>query len=266
MSHERRSVSGRLAGVRVLVTRPVEQAGALARMIEAEGGVAIVSPVLAIEPVPDLARIREAIGPVSRYDLAVFVSRNAVAHGTALLAGAPGDKPRVAAIGPSTARALEDAGLRVAIRPHAGYTSEALLAEPVLQSLRGRRVLIVRGRGGRELLADTLAARGAEIVHAEVYERRPVDADARELIARWRSEGYDLATALSVETLEALLAQLGPAADELLARTPLVTASARVIKRAAALGLPDAVSADGPDDRALLEAMIAWARLRGVCR
>ena len=259
-------MSGRLAGVRVLVTRPVEQAGPLARPIEAEGGVAVVSPVLAIEPVPDLARVREAIGPVSRYDLAVFVSRNAVAHGAALLAGAADDGPRVAAIGPSTARALEDAGLRVAIRPLAGYTSEALLAEPAMQSLRGSRVLIVRGSGGRELLADTLAARGAEIVHAEVYERRPVITEARELIARWRTDGYDLATALSVETLEALRAQLGPAADELLARTPLVTASARVIQMAAALGLPDAVSAHGPDDRALLEAMIAWARLRGVSR
>jgi uroporphyrinogen-III synthase len=258
-------VSGSLAGVRVLVTRPAEQAGALARMIEAEGGVAVVSPVLAIEPVRDLARVCESVGPASGYDVAVFVSRNAVAHGSALLAGAAAGCPLVAAIGPSTARALEDAGLPVSIRPRAGYSSEALLAEPALQSMRGRRVLIVRGRGGRELLADTLAARGAEVVHAEVYARRPVDGDARELIAQWRADGFHLATALSVETLDALLAKLGPAAHELLARTRLVTASARVIQRAAALGL-DAVEADGPYDRAVLEAMVAWARLGGARR
>jgi uroporphyrinogen-III synthase len=257
-------MSGGLAGVRVLVTRPAEQARALARMIEAEGGVAIVSPALAIEPVADAAGVRDAIGAVARFDIAVFVSTNAVAHGSLLLAGVRGEGPRIAAIGPSTARALEGAGLRVSIRPRAGYTSEALLDEPDLRSLQGRRVLIVRGRGGRELLAETLAARGAEVVHAEVYERRPAAVDARALTARWKREGIDLVTALSVETLDALLAQLGSAARELLARTPLVTASARVIKRAEALGLPDAVHAAGPDDRALIEAMIGWARARGV--
>jgi uroporphyrinogen-III synthase len=91
-----------------------------------------------------------------------------------------------------------------------------------------------------------------------------VAVDARALTGRWKRDGIDLVTALSVETLDALLAQLGPPAQELLARTPLVTASARVIKRAEALGLPDAVHAAGPDDRALIEAMIEWARARGV--
>jgi uroporphyrinogen-III synthase len=256
-------MTAKLAGVRVLVTRPAEQAHALARMIEAEGGVAVVSPALAIEPLADIARVRDAIGSIERFHVAVFVSPNAVAHGVALLEGAGRDAPQVAAIGPSTARALEDAGVRVSISPH-GYTSEALLEEPELQSMHGRRVLIVRGRGGRELLAKTLATRGAEVVHAEVYERRLVSVDVRELTGRWRQRGIDLVTALSVETLDALLVQLGPAARELLARTPLVTASARVIKRAEALGLPDAVHAAGPDDRALIEAMIGWARARGV--
>ena len=77
--------------------------------------------------------------------------------------------------------------------------------------------------------------------------------------ASWR---IDLVTALSVETLDAMHAQLGADAHDLLARSVLVTPSARVIKRAASLGLTGVVTAKGPDDRALIEAMIAWRRQR----
>jgi uroporphyrinogen-III synthase len=244
------------------VTRPLAQAQPLARLIEAEGGEAIVFPVLSIEPAADLAAVRTGVGPIEQFDLAVFVSRNAVEHGRALLAGAAPGRPRVAAIGPSTAQALEQAGLRVDIRPTCGFTSEALLAQPALQSVRGLRVLVVRGAGGRELLGETLAARGAELRYAEVYARRASTADARLLRERWERAEIHLATALSVETLDALCALLGPAGRGLLARAGLVTASARVLKRAAALGLESVVMARGPDDRALVEAMIAWRRAR----
>lgn len=253
-------MTGALAGVRVLVTRPAEQARDLARRIEAEGGEAIVFPVLAIEPEADLAGVRAAVGPVCNYDIVVFVSPNAVAHGHALLDARSDRAPRVAVIGPSTALALEARGVTVAIRPAAGYTSEALLAEPALRELHGQRVLIVRGGSGRELLAETLRARGAQVAYAEVYRRVAAQADAAALRARWRSHGIDLVTALSVETLDAIQAAL---ADQgLLSAAALVTASDRVIKRAAALGLSGVVQARGPDDAALVEAMIAWRRAR----
>jgi uroporphyrinogen-III synthase len=255
-------VTRALAGVRVLVTRPAEQARELARRIEAEGGEAVVFPVLAIEPVIDLAAVRAAIGPVRDYDVVVFVSRNAVAHGHALLERRSPGAPLIAAIGPSTARALEALGATVAIRPAAGYTSEALLADPALRDLRGRRVLIVRGHGGRELLAETLRARGATVAYAEVYRRAAAHADASALRARWHSRGMDLVTALSIETLDALRVALGDEGHALLAGAALVTASDRVIKRAAALGLNSVVQARGPDDAALVEAMIAWRRAK----
>lgn len=251
-------MSDALAGVRVLVTRPAEQARRLARMVEAEGGEAIVYSPLLIEPVADLARVRASVAPVTAYDYVIFVSPNAVTHGATLLGGARTPPPRIAAIGPSTAAALAEAGLRVAVRPAQGFSSEALLAEPALQVVHDLRVLIVRGRGGRELLAETLTARGAHVTYAEVYERRASGDDATTLGARWRRDGIELVTALSVDTLDALCDALGADAQNLLARSTLVTASARVLKRAAALGLTSVLTANGPDDRALLEAMIAW--------
>jgi len=250
-----------LAGVRVLVTRPAEEARALARAIEREGGEAIVFPALEIVPVANLDAVRAAVGPVADFDVVAFVSRNAVKHGIALLP-ASARKPMIGAIGPSTASALEQAGHHVSIRPAGGFTSEALLAEPALLNVRGQRVLVVRGRGGRELLADTLIARGATVVYAEVYERAANTSDSSQLRQRWRRKGIDLVTALSVETLDAMHAQLGADAHDLLARSVLVTPSARVIKRAASLGLTGVVTAKGPDDRALIEAMIAWRRQR----
>jgi uroporphyrinogen-III synthase len=254
-------VTRALAGVRVLVTRPAEQAAELARRIEAEGGEAVIFPVLAIEPVSDLAEVRAALGPLP-HDVVVFVSPNAVAHGHALLAAPTARAPAIAAVGPSTARALEALGYPVAIRPAAGYTSEALLAVPALRDVRARRVLIVRGQGGRELLAETLRARGASVAYAEVYRRIPTNADASVLRARWRNRGIDVVTALSVETLDALQAILGDEGRALLSRAVLVTASDRVLKRAAALGLSGVVESEGPDDPALVEAMIAWRRAR----
>jgi uroporphyrinogen-III synthase len=256
-------VTAPLAGLRVLVTRPAAQAAGLADAITAAGGEAIVFPALEIEPVHDLAPLRNRLGPIDRYDLVVFTSRNAVAFGRALLEGASGARPRVAAIGPSTARALEEAGTEVAIRPAAGYTSEALLEEPALQQLAGMRVLIVRGEGGRTLLADTLAARGAEVAHAVVYARVPARGDPGELRARWRRGDIDVVTVLSVETLDALAQLLGPEGGTLLARTPMVTTSERVLQRAATLGVTHARLADGPDDAAVVAAIARWRRDAG---
>ena len=255
-------MTGSLAGARVLVTRPAEQARGLARRIEAEGGEVILFPVLAIEPVSDLDTVRAGIGPLERFDLVIFVSPNAVAHGRALLGPTATRAPGIAAIGPSTARALEAAGATVAIRPAAGYTSEALLAEPALNDLQGRRVLVVRGVGGRELIADTLRARGAEVAYAEVYRRVATRSDARSLRSSWRRDGMDFVTVLSLETLDALRAHLDDEGHALLAGAALVTASERVLKRAEELGLPDIVMAEGPDDAALVAAMITWRRAR----
>jgi uroporphyrinogen-III synthase len=256
-------VRAALAGARVLVTRPAQQAEGLARRIAAAGGEAVCFPALTIEPVRDMTAVRAAVGDVGRYDVAVYVSRNAVEHGVALLEGAMAQRPRVAAIGPSTAAALEAAGVAVSIRPADGYTSEALLEEPALQDLRERRVLLVRGRGGRELLADTFVARGAQVVSAVVYARKAATGDTAALIARWEREGLDFVTALSVETLDALCTLLGQRGHALLAATPMVTASARVIKRAATLGFTRIVPAIGPDDGALVEAMAARRRTGG---
>ncbi len=192
-------------------------------------------------------------------DLVIFVSRYAVAYGARLVP--PHPRVQVGAIGPSTAKALVECGLNVHIEPpDGGFTTEALLQHPALQRLDGRSVLIVRGKGGRELLGCKLLQRGAELSYAEVYHRVMPPGDAAPVIAHWQQHGIDLITATSVQTLQNLQQLLGDSAADILSSARLVTASERVVQRARSMAVQQRpLMASGPDNRALLEAILGWA-------
>lgn len=254
----------RLTGVGVLVTRPDHQAQHLCRLIEAEGGSAPKLPALDIRPTPDRPAIRAAIGPVDRFSLVIFISANAVRFGGELL-GQRRDL-KVAAIGKATALALNVAGHRVSVIPRGGSDSEALLASPELRHMSGQRVLIVRGRGGRELLGETLAERGAEVVYAEVYERQPAHPSPEKLAEieeLWRHGGIDVYTATSSELLDAFVGVVTPRCRGLMDSTALLTGASRVREHAASLGLGSPVIlAAGPDDESLVQALVDWRASR----
>jgi uroporphyrinogen-III synthase len=250
----------RLKGIGVLVTRPEHQAHHLCQLIEAEGGAAVRYPALVIKPRTDRAAVRAAIGPLDRFDLIVYVSANAVRFGVDILAD--GQDVPLAAIGQATAAALNAAGRRVSLMPEEGADSESLLALPQLQDMRGRRVLIVRGSGGRELLQEAMTARGAQVHYAEVYTREaayPSMERKAEIEALWRQGGIAVYSATSVELLEALVGIVTPRCRELMHSTALVTGSQRVAEAAGRLGLGSPVIlADSPEDAALVGALIRW--------
>ena len=133
-----------LEGVGVLVTRPRTQADELVRAIETRGGVARCFPVLDIAPF-DALDVRNSVARLGKPDIVIFVSRNAVEHGIRFTDGGA-----IAVIGPATAAAVNEAGRVVDIQPAAGYDSEHLLAEEQLRAVAGKRVRIVRGKGGRD--------------------------------------------------------------------------------------------------------------------
>ena len=247
---------GPLAGCRILVTRPEHQADDLVAAIENAGGEAIRFPVIQI-----IGRNQQTVecefGSQPKPDICIFVSRNAVEYGISTI----GDSgAALAAIGPTTRAAIEAAGVRVAISPNEGFDSEHLLAHPALSDVSGKNVLIIRGDSGRELLADTLRHRGADVSYLSVYRREARDAPAGELALldeRWRYDGIDCVTVMSVETLENLLRQLPPDSLERLRQTPLVAPGARVIQTAMERvpGI-QAVMASGPQTANMLNALI----------
>ena len=154
-----------LQGLGVLVTRPPEQATELIALINENGGEALSFPVLHIQPRDPVAIAGETAALIPP-DIAIFISRNAVAHGLRFAGSAV-----KAAVGPSTAAAIEQYGEHVDIQPADGYDSESLLAEPALEDVAGKTIRIIRGDGGRELLAETLRERGANVHYLAVYER-----------------------------------------------------------------------------------------------
>ena len=248
-----------LCGLKILVTRPAAQCRSLCRLIGERGGEGLPWPAIEIEPCPPEGRPRELLGATEPRDLVIFVSRNAVLHGSAFLPDT--DRPTIAAIGPSTYAALERSGLTPNIRPR-GFDSESLLADPRLQSGKIRRVFIIRGAGGRELLGDTLRQRGCPVTYVDVYRRRKrvsSHAERTELLVRWKKGDVNLYTATSVQLLEALYDDLGDEFGDLLRSTPLVTASRRVVQRSEELRhRAERILAPGPDDRSLVEAIASW--------
>jgi uroporphyrinogen-III synthase len=228
-----------LAGTGVLVTRPAHQAEGLCRLVEAAGGRAIRFPVLEIAEPRNPAALQAVIDRLQDYDLALFISANAVERGLARIEAAGPWPPRLhsAAIGAASARELEHHGRRVDIRPRGRYDSEALLALPQLQDLRGRRVVIFRGEGGRELLADTLRQRGARVDYAEVYRRvRPTAPDTAGLLKCWERGEIQVVVVTSSEGLRNLCDLLPSPTHPRLYRTPLVVVSERMLQLAQELG------------------------------
>jgi uroporphyrinogen-III synthase len=248
-----------LAGVGVLVTRPARQADELCALIEAAGGRAVRFPTLAISAVPDAAAARAALAALENYDLVVFISANAVEQAMALRPAA--DWPaglRSAALGAGTARALARHGLPPLLLAPPPHDSEALLSLPQLQELSGQRILIIRGVGGRELLGETLRARGAAVIYAEVYQRTRPDADTRDILAAWAQGAIDIVIVTSGEALRNLVAMLGESGRARLLVTPLVVVSGRMVQQALALGFINPRLAETAGDAALMTALIAW--------
>lgn len=221
-----------LAGLRVLVTRPAHQAENLCRLIEAQGGVAIRLPLLAIEPPASPVAVARQLEGAHDSDWWIFTSSNAVRH-AALLDRGPWPR-QLAAIGPATAAALEASGHPVRSAPLQGASSEALLALPEFQAAAGRRVLIVTGAEGLDLLARTLSARGAQVAVAEVYRRVPLPYTPE--IVEDALRRAQLVVVTSGEALEQLLRIAPDALRQGLLSRQLVVPSRRVVEKAQQLG------------------------------
>jgi uroporphyrinogen-III synthase len=194
-----------LAGVVVVVTRPAAQAARFAALAAAAGARPLLLPALEIEPIELDADARSRLTP-DDFDWTIYTSANAAESSLRQLPRP--QRTRVAAVGRATARALEERGIVVSAVPRATPDSEGLLALDCFADLRGSRVLILKGRGGRTLLREELARRGAEVVLGDVYERRRAGAPpgALEDLRRACDAGQAVVVATSAEILAALLA------------------------------------------------------------
>jgi uroporphyrinogen-III synthase len=239
-----------LQGRAILVTRPRAQAQRLARLIEAAGGRAELFAAIEIADVPPPA----ALARLHEFDLAIFVSPTAVAKAMPRVRAWP-PALRVAAVGSGTRRELEKHGIANVIAPQSGADSEALLATPALGDVAGKRIAILRGDGGRALLADTFVERGAQVEYITCYRRLAPRPPAH----AWKPGELAAVTVSSSQGLDNLFQVLD---RELLRSTPMFVPHARIAERARARAVREVVLA-GHSDEEMLDRLVAYFRSHG---
>ncbi len=254
-----------LAGIKVLVSRPSHQAQTLCDMITQHGGQALRLPVIEIVPLKN--PLQALIKNLDSYDFAVFISPNAVQFGLqAILAqGKIPDKLKLVTIGQASAGKLQVlSGRKADIVPQGQYNSETLLAHSELQrnKVKQKKVIIFRGNGGRELLADKLRKRGAEVTYAEVYQRVLPEYSNTEFIRIW-SQQADIITLTSNEALSNLLTlcqqHLDKAQLQHLWQKSLVVVTEKMSCAARNAGFKGGILiAEKASDKALLDTVLKW--------
>ena len=247
-----------LAGRRIVVTRPEGQAEGLAALIQQAGGEPLKIPMLEILDAADPQPFYSVAERLGSFDCAIFVSRNAVRRGFAMLGQRPWPAQlQVATVGAGSREELAARGVARVIAPAGQADSEALLALPEFAQVAGRRIVIFRGEGGRTLLGDTLAARGAQIEHAICYRRAAPAAGGALLAAAWEGGTVDALMLSSGEGLANLLEMLGGEGPRRLAGVALFVPHPRIAREAAGQGLERVIVA-GPGDAEMAAALVAY--------
>jgi uroporphyrinogen-III synthase len=251
-----------LKDIKVLVTRPDQQAENLCKLIEENGGQAIRFPVIDIQPSDNRDENIKLIENFSKYEIAIFVSRNAVLLAQSL----PGfdkivlAKINVVATGAGTAEQLRKAGIRQVIYAKGQSDSESLLALPEFKDInvKGKSIIIFRGKGkgGRELLGETLTERGAIIDYADVYQRVCPHYDRDFIGSIWNINGPDIIVVTSCEALQNLIDMLSSKQKMHLLNKQVVTIGKRIVDMANRMGFKkQPILAEGTSDAGILNSI-----------
>lgn len=243
----------------ILVTRPEPAATELVSRLRNLGKLAWSFPLIEFTPGRDLQHLPHQLATLQPGDLVFLLSQQVVTFAQPALqhhATAWPEALNYYAIGRSTALALHTVSNLKVDYPHARETSEELVRLNRLQQVNGKRALILRGSPGRELLAETLIERGAEVQYCECYQRCEKHYNGAIEGRRWRDRGITTLVVTSGEMLQQLFS-LFPPIDrrEWLLHCRLVVVSERLATQAAELGWQDIDVADGADNDALLRAL-----------
>jgi uroporphyrinogen-III synthase len=243
-----------LANIGVAITRPTNQAKKLTQLIQAAGGNVIAFPLIEITALDDYSAFEQVIADINTYDWILFISSNSVENSLPRLIkqGIP-KQLKFAAIGPTTAKSLQEFGIHDVLIPQDRFDSESLLSLPAMHDMQGKKVMIVRGIGGRDVLANTLSERGAQVTFAECYQRVNPQTNCQVLEQAYQYGKLHAIVVTSSEAMRYLLAMAGE--SDWLKQITICVNHARVAEQPLELGLKVKV-AKAPGDDAMLESMI----------
>lgn len=243
----------------ILVTRPSPAGEQLVTRLRALGRVAYHAPLIDFSPGRDLPKLPELLQDMQAGDLVFALSQNAVRYANPLLKRNKLSWPvklSYYAIGRTTALALHTASRLHVTFPPMGETSEMLLSLPLLQNLAGKKALLLRGNGGRELLGASLAERGAAVTFCECYQRSPIYYDGSEQSAHWQRAGVDILVVTSGEMLQQIYTLVPDYyRSSWLLRCRLIVVSDRLAALATQMGWTEVRVAENADNDALTRAL-----------
>lgn len=243
-----------LSGLKVLVTRPQDQAKKLIDTLKQAGAKTVVFPLI------DIVAIEPQQWPqvdLAGQDMVIFISRNAVSYFCRTFDDELPANVAFVAVGDATADSMRRHQLPIDIVAPSPAGSESLLAMPAMQSMLNKRVLIVRGEGGRELLANTLALRGATISYLEVYKRSLPAVNEEQLT---QAETVDCIIITSVASLDNLCQLM---AKQTIKNKTLVVISDRIRQHALKLGFQHVYVSDDVNDAAITQQLIQVGQTNG---
>jgi uroporphyrinogen-III synthase len=256
---------GILAGRHVVVTRPSGQAAHLAARLIELGAEPVLFPVLEIRDIEDIRPLLDVAIRLDQFDLAVFVSPNAIDKALGIILPRRNWPPglQAAAVGKMSEQALAQQGIVNVISPPLRFDSEALLELPELTVVSGKRVVIFRGDGGRDVLGETLVARGARVEYVTCYRRLRPQRDAAPLLKLWEAGKLDAVILTSSEGLRNFFDMIGHLGQAWLKKTPLFVSHARIAAQAELLGLHRTI-ATASGDEGLIEALVQYYESNGT--
>jgi len=242
-----------LTGKGIVITRPRHQAESLAGLMAKMGGKPILFPTLEILPVENNQNLLAAFTHLNQYEIAIFVSANAVHH--ALSLPHPPLSMTIIAIGNGTASALNEYQISADWIPESHH-SEGLLALPILNNCHGKKIAIFCGENARPLLSHSLKDRGAVVDELICYRRRCPSIDAELVMKQWQLEPIGLIISTSVESLKNLWQLFKTVDEQWLLSISLLVISPTMAAQAKKFGFRSVIVANGASDQAIGKALI----------
>jgi len=249
----------------ILVTRPKPQGDLLCEKIAALGGQPVHLPTIQINPI----QLHKQIVQMDQWDWLIFISPHTVLQGLPLIREYwpifP-DKIKLAAIGEGTANALRAAGFAEVVYSADEWSSEGLLKLACFQAISGKKIALVRGEGGREILTDVLTMRGANVISLIVYQRTLPDyKNIEQYLNLFRLQKIDIIVCASGESLHNLMKLIGSANQSLLLGVAIVVVSSRLVELAKEAGFKKVFLAANASHNAII-ATLCHIRGKGHVR
>ena len=249
-----------LAGRVVVITRPAHQAHHFQALVKQVGAEVALCPTIDIQPLADNQAARLRLTELPYYQIVIFISANAVQFAHDLCNETQRQHLQqlcLGAIGKKTAEALVACGYQVTLVAQSGFTSEDFLQLAALQQLEQQRILIVRGQGGRELLAKILSERGARVDYLDVYQRvKPTPLNWQQLRYLKTHAQRLIISFTSAESVHNFLALTNNGLD--LSKLTLLVGGQRIAQTARMVGFSGTlIVADDPSVESMFKALLS---------